>query len=280
MKEAKKIKVKCRKCEKIYETNSISIINSYCRFCNNNYKRTTKEFKKEMNNVWGNEFEIIGNYNGRYSKILVKHNKDGCEYKYETTPKSLLKGHGCPKCSRNAKLTKEEFENRVDKLYKGSFKVVGNYKNMKTNIEIKHNCGNTIKATPDNILRYLISCDRCLGSKGEHIVKHILDKIDLNKLGMKYVSQYYFRDCKRILPLRFDFCIINKNKEPILLIEYDGEGHFIDIWGTLESIQESDRIKEKYCEVNKIPLIRLKYDLKENLEEYLLNELNKYIDIK
>ena len=52
-----------------------------------------------------------------------------------------------------------------------------------------------------------------------------------------------------------------------LIIEYDGTHHFknIDYWKThsAEEVQRRDEIKNSYCKLNNINIIRIKYD--ENL---------------
>ena len=67
----------------------------------------------------------------------------------------------------------------------------------------------------------------------------------------------------------FDIAIYNKNIL-LYLIEYDGiqhfeRGHFHDSY---ERTHQNDLIKNQYCFKNKIPLIRIPYDV-----EYDLNDL-------
>lgn len=42
-------------------------------------------------------------------------------------------------------------------------------------------------------------------------------------------------------------------------------------------IQRHDEIKTNYCQQNEIPLIRVPYWQKNNLEEYIINELKQYV---
>ena len=63
-----------------------------------------------------------------------------------------------------------------------------------------------------------------------------------------------------------------------MLIEYDGIHHFqpVDYFGGLESLKETkrnDKIKNRYCKKNRIPLIRVSYTYFENIEGILENEL-------
>ena len=270
-----KLLVKHLKCNKIYETYADYLIKGRCKYCSNTYKRTTEEFIKELHEVWNDEFEVIGSYAGRFEEIEIKHNKEGCYDIFKTTPKSLLSGHGCAKCNNNKKLTQEEFEERVYQLYKGTFIVSGQYLSMKKPIKMVHvGCGGEITTKPDTVLRYLIACNNCPKTLGEARIKNVLDNFNL-----KYKYQYYFNDCRNIEPLRFDFGVLDDDENLIILVEYDGEYHEKDIRGTLEYIQHNDEIKNKYCEDNSIPLLRISYKDKYILEEILIDELSKYDEL-
>lgn len=82
------------------------------------------------------------------------------------------------------------------------------------------------------------------------------------------------------MPLLFDFDLFDNN----ILIEADGEGHYIsrtstmtdeDALNQLEVVKYHDNIKTTYCENNNIHLIRIPYWEKDNLEKYILDNINK-----
>jgi hypothetical protein len=77
-----------------------------CPKCFGNIKKTTEDFKKEIYELYGNEYKILGEYKGAKTKILVKHNCKECNYhEWAIEPTSLLNGNGCPVCSgREVKL--------------------------------------------------------------------------------------------------------------------------------------------------------------------------------
>ena len=116
-------------------------------------------------------------------------------------------------------------------------------------------CGNQIITSGKNLrLGHTQSCG-CLISKGEALIKNILDE---NNYIFK--TQYQFLDCstENEKPCKFDFAIFENNKIKCL-IEYDGIQHFENsIWG-LEKNQLRDKIKNDYCIKNNIPLIRIPY---------------------
>jgi hypothetical protein len=82
------------------------------------------------------------------------------------------------------------------------------------------------------------------------------------------------------LPLRFDFYLPNHN----LLIEYDGEGHFMEVnfSGSLSNdltkqrlkrMQYLDDIKNQYAQSNQYILLRIPYWEFENIETILSHHL-------
>lgn len=80
----------------------------------------------------------------------------------------------------------------------------------------------------------------------------------------------------------FDFYLNGFN----LLIETDGEGHYIPIprdsmskkeaIKQLEKVQLHDKIKNQYCEKVNIPLIRVPYWERDNMEQFLHMKLSEY----
>ena len=102
-------------------------------------------------------------------------------------------------------------------------------------------------------------------SKGEKKIAELLRAAHL-----QYKQEVSFKDLKGSRqPLRFDFIIYEKNK--IILLEYDGEQHFMFTQYFHKSSldfrrqKEYDIRKNKYCLNKKIPLIRIPYWALDNL---------------
>ena len=104
----------------------------------------------------------------------------------------------------------------------------------------------------------------CVKSKGEYEIQNLL-----NNKNILFKSQYWFDDLRSNTgtPLYFDFAIF-KEKE-IILIEYQGEQHYIDTKNDFGKLQRevTDEMKKKYCNENDIQLFEIKYD--DNIEESL-----------
>ena len=135
-------------------------------------------------------------------------------------------------------------------------------------------------AMPDDLLRkrrHLIACPQCRKSSGEELIKQFLI---LNKI--EYVRQYRLPAFKtRKLKLYYDFYLPKLN----LLIEFDGVQHFIPIekWGgleTLRNVQKRDEIKNKFAKTYNIPLLRISYKNKDNIEKLLIKFISSFWQYK
>lgn len=98
-----KVKMKHLKCGNIWETTPSSMLhqNTRCPFCSGNIKKTTKQFKEEIYKLFGNEYEVLSEYNGAHKPILMKHNK--CGNSWEVRPANFLNYHSCIFCSPRSK---------------------------------------------------------------------------------------------------------------------------------------------------------------------------------
>src|SRR5699024_11479701 len=146
------------------------------------------------------------------------------------------------------------------------------YKNNVTTLEIKHiKCGNTYKASHNNIKKSHCKCPHCrsVKSKGEEIIKHYL-----KEHGIEYIREYRFSDCKYKNTKPFDFYIPSLNVN----IEFQGKQHNIprSVFGGEKSLKETkkrDAIKKKYCSDNNIELLEIKYTEIKNIGKILDEEL-------
>jgi hypothetical protein len=120
-------------------------------------------------------------------------------------------------------------------------------------------------------------CEK-INSKGEILVSNFLNE---NKI--RFLREYSFDDLRNKSGnlLRFDFAILNNNNDVIMLVEYQGEQHYVDC-GSFGSYQReySDKVKKEYCKTHNIPLFEIRFDdeLKSVLYN-LLNEIGKYNEI-
>lgn len=118
-------------------------------------------------------------------------------------------------------------------------------------------------------------CPTCRESKGEKKISQILNTYDI-----KYKTQFEFKNLTGIGGglLRFDYAIFDKKDEFVFLVEYDGEFHFKKVYqdDSHETIVEHDKRKNKYCIENNISLKRIPYWDFNEIDNIMVDELNKY----
>ena len=119
----------------------------------------------------------------------------------------------------------------------------------------------------------VMSCG-CIKSQGEEKIAQLLSENNI-----KFQREYTFKDLffkEKKCKLRFDFAIFNQDGSFSHLVEYDGPQHFEEGvresgWNTLNNYYETierDKLKNEYCELNNIKLIRIKYN-----EDFDLNDI-------
>jgi hypothetical protein len=112
-----------------------------------------------------------------------------------------------------------------------------------------------------------LSCGCLRSSFGEKIIENLLKENNI-----VYQKEYSFSNLvsENNIPLRFDFAIFNNNKIQIL-IEYDGEQHYLDkannFWknDNLSQRKNRDELKNIYCKTHNIKLVRIPYWEKNNI---------------
>lgn len=225
-----------------------------CPKCLGLLKKDTSTFKNEVFNMYGDEYEVLGEYKNSNTKISIKHS---CGNIYDVLPHRFLAGDKCLDCYGNKKYTLQSFKEKVKELHGNNFKVLGEYKNNKSPIELKHSCGHVYSTRPDNFLRGH-GCPVCnkSSSKGEISLESNLKKRNIN-----YIHGYKFEDLKYKRTLEFDFAVFDDDDNIKLLIEFDGIQHFESTFYSknLNEVQYRDKLKDEYCIENNLKLLRIPY---------------------
>ena len=236
-----------------------------CSLCDPTNTSTTEIFIEKVNK--------IHNYKYDYSKVnYVKNNIDveiicSIHGSFFQIPAAHLKKQGCPHCANNQKSNTTEFIEKARKIHgdKYDYSLV-EYTNKTKKVKIiclKHNAIFEQKAY---VHLSGHGCKICRNSKLE---LYLRDKLINNNI--EFLPDFRFDNCRNVLPLPFDFYLINLN----ILFECDGIQHFkpLKFFGgekRFEYQKLNDNIKTNYCLENNIKLIRVS-----NIEEIdnLINTL-------
>ena len=252
-----------------------------CAECTGNIKYTIEHFQNIIKNKFNNEWEILSDYNGIFSKLILRHKI--CGHTDEKIAKHINEGRlTCRICNPNGYAnTKEDFMKKfILRDVENEYVVLGEYINATTKIEFLHKeCGKTFLTTSGKFL-FGAGCPYCISSKGEKQIRFILDNLNIS-----YQEQYKFKDCKNINYLPFDFALFIEGKL-IFVLEYMGKQHYTPfgfgekdnnkVIESFESMKERDKIKEDYCKNNNIPLYQFHYKDFKKLEGYIKFLIKKY----
>lgn len=230
---------------------------------------TLENFKK----IHGDKYKYdFSNYEDQDTKIKINCPLHGEFYQTSSMHKS---GQGCPKCGliKQGISGRKQWEDVIN-LFKKTHgnKYIYNendYINFTTKMRIICPIHGEFFQDPHNHF-YGNGCPKCNESKGEMEITKFLKKYNI-----KFISQYKFEDCKYKYLLSFDFYLPEYN----ICIEYDGiqhyefNSHFHKNINNFKEQQLRDKIKDNYCFVKKIKLLRIPHwdfnNIKTILQQYL-----------
>lgn len=184
-------------------------------------KRTHEEFIDILSRVNKN-IEIQDKYIGAHTKIRARCKLDN--HIWMESPNNLIRGSGCPECrkrnlSHRFRKDEKEFLEEIKEV-SPNIKIIGEYVNCKTHIEIKCKvCGWEWEMTPSNLLRGY-GCPRCakqLKDKTTEYFKWELKKINKN---IEIIGEYI--GAKTSIELKCKICGNEWMNQPTHLLNGQG----------------------------------------------------------
>lgn len=215
-------------------------------------------------------------YNGKH-KITWKCLCDCGNIHYATT-ECLTRGD-TPSCGC---ITKENAKNNLKDISGNRYghlfviKWLGT-QNGNSKYLVKCDCGKEYEIYASNLIQgSTTSCGCIQESHGEEKIRDLLIKNKIKFENQKSFEDFYYSDTKG--KPRYDFFLIEKN----ILIEYDGEQHFRQVYSfdteeRFELRQKHDKEKNMYARKNGYILIRIPYTHFKNLDINDLLENSKFI---
>lgn len=295
------IEVECDYCHKVFTKKYLDYCKGRKRFdkdactkCKTikayeaNYEeRKNKVFDKLESICKEKDYELITSRNEFTNTTMNVRYRCKKHGEQDSTIDNIFAGHGCLGCkyekwSNDARYNQDYVETYINSINNNKLLNKNDYesshvKNLKILCGV---CGKNVFTTSfdsykNKGINACHECVNCRCSKTELKIHQILVKN-----GIYYISEKTFPDCRNIRPLMFDFYIPKYN----LLIEYDGEGHYLekfyanrckDIKSALLETQKRDKIKTDYCIKNNIPLLRIPYWERDNLEVIITNKIQE-----
>lgn len=231
------------------------------------------------------------------TRIVVTIKCSNCGERYDTIWDNL-KGHEfaglCTYCAhkKSAEYHRFEVQDIINFVEKNGYKVLTpikkikphgkqkTYSHCKLEIEDKHGIPYEVSYNTfhTNIEYYKELNENGHCAVGNRIPSNLEAQVIqfLDEKNIRYKREFKFAGCKgkkRMLP--FDFCL-NYDSDNKLLIEVDGERHYKPYF---KELRRYDKIKNYYCQVNNIPLLRIPYwefDEKESYKHSIIEFINTY----
>ena len=276
-----KVIIFCKKCNKYFKQIPNSHLqNRGCFKCTGKNK-TTKELIEQFIKIHGDKYNYSKvEYISSKTKVIIFCKK--CNKYFKQTPSAHLQGQGCSKCgektkANKCKLTIKEFIEKSIKVHKEKYdysKV--KYVNSKIKVIIICNkCNKEFKQIPNSHLKGH-GCPFCI-RVSENKVGNFLNEyfFTFKIISHKFIYKYIGIDKKK--HKRYcDFYL--QKKEKIIIVEYDGEQHFMPrrFGGkSQEKAEKAFKVQQfidnkdtEFCNSNNILLWRIKYD--DNKEKSIL----------
>ena len=225
---------------------------------------TTEIFIERSKNVHGNKYDYsLVQYVNAHTKVNINCPVHGT---FNQKAWNHLNNDGCPLCYGTKKYTKDEFIDKSNKVHLNRYDYsLVEYVNNSTKVKIICNQHGVFEQSPSSHLSQKHGCPNCNNSKGEVFIQKFL-----SEKNILFYKQHTFSDCKNIRLLPFDFYLPNKN----ICIEYDGEQHhkpIIRFNGDIgfQKTKIRDNIKNEYCKLNNIKLIRVTSKTLKNLNDLI-----------
>lgn len=244
-------------------------------------RMTNEEFIDKVRLLIGDEYTFLDKYRTSGYKIKVRHNIIGCGHTYEVTPNHFLRGRRCPKCwFKSKRKTNEAFIQEVYSLVGDEYLPISEYISSRNRIQIYHSkCEKIYMVRPNEFLQGN-RCPHCKRSEGEVRISNILESKNI-----PFIEEISFDGFvgERNVPYKYDFGVLNKENELLLLIEFDGEQHFspVDFFGGqkgFESRIKNDKRKDDYAKSNNIPILRIPYTETNRIEDIMDEHLERYVN--
>ena len=208
-------------------------------------------------------------HGGKYDYSLIDYKNTETKIKiicsihgeFLQKPSNHLTGQGCPSCTKNKKLTTEEFIARSKKIHNNKYDYsLVEYKNNHTLVKIICLTHGVFEQQPQ--AHFIGSgCPVCNNSRGESVIFNYLTE---NNISFETEKKFQLLGQKR-----FDFYIEELN----MIIEYDGIQHFkpVKFFGkeSFRQTQINDKIKNEFCKEQGINLLRIPYTEFNSIEKTL-----------
>jgi hypothetical protein len=265
-----KVKIICKE-HGMFEQRPDLHLYSGCIKCVGNFKKSKCQFIEDSVKIHGDRYDYsLVEYKNNKTKVKIICKEHGV---FEQIPKSHINESGCWKCKENNPKDIGYFIEKSNIIHNNRYDYSKSvYINALTKLEIVCSKHGSFFQKPNKHITSKQGCPKCKRSKGVDMICRILDENNI-----KYKNEKTIKGCvsENNKLLYFDI-FVNDD----LVIEYDGEQHFIPIknWGgeeNLKKIKARDSIKDNFCKENNIKLHRI--SCFDNIEQEISKIISLYL---
>lgn len=188
-------------------------------------RRLNKNILQERSDIiFGYQYEVLGEYLNNYTPIEVKHKI--CGNIFYQRPSNHLLGKGCTICNKPSKGSVDYLQSQSDLKFDNKYKIVGEYIDNQTKIEILHlECNNLFNITPSgHIFSKKGSCPICFVKNAKKTQSQFIEESNkIHNSEYEIIGKYISTDVK--IEIRHKICgkvflqtpykHLNNNKCPI-----------------------------------------------------------------
>ena len=199
----------------------------------NTKRKTTEQFKKEVYEMYQDEYTVLGEYKNSKTKVLIKHNK--CGNTWEATPNNFLRGAKCPYCSKSyhKKWTNEDFLQKVANQVGDEYTFLEPYQGSDTKIRVKHNkCGNVYEITPYRFLKQKQRCPKCAISIRAEKNRKTPKKKKKRVSPLKKTNEQFKHEVKEAVGDEYTFLDPYVNRQVKIKVRHNKCGHVYEVTPT------------------------------------------------
>lgn len=280
-----KISIKC-KIHGLYRQNPMDHLSNTCGCPKCGWEQISEKMSLTQEEFIKRAIELYGEGKYDYSRVLYNGATNkveiGCPRHnfFWQWPFIFLRGYGCTLCAREKKISEYDCVSRFIKVH-GNLYDYSEVKYVKSNEKVIIICkvhGKFLKSPRAHIEGQI--CPVCSGSYGELAMRKWFDENNI-----EYIPQYKYSNLRgsKNKPLRFDFYIPILN----LLLEFDGEQHFRPVcfngmskekaMNNFNKVQRLDGLKNEYCKIYNIPILRVSYKDFKKIPEILSENILRHI---
>lgn len=245
-------------------------------------RKTQEEFEKEVYDLVGDEYKVLGEYKSTHTKIKMLHTKCGNEF--DMSPSDFLRGNRCPFCSpfpKKIDINVNSMWSTNPELAKLLLNPEDGYRHTQySNKKVDWRCLECCQIIRNKMISrvniYGLSCPNC--GDGISYPNRLMFSV-LSCFKIDFIPEKYFKWCNYTIDNqkmtgRYDFYFKHDSQEYV--VEMDGHFHFNDNLmngQTKEYSQEIDIIKDNLAREHNIHPIRI--DCQEPKLDYIKQEIMK-----